>query len=397
MLQRRCTGRHYSGVGTAGLRFDRQRMTLLERLSTDARLLSFPITTMALPSRLVSRAAPLCALLIALPASTPLFAQATQPPVSSSTAAAPKPAAAAPLSVAELLSLAQAQIAIAAILDSSGAELAQVKNKTLQAQVEMQKRRGQLVAAVLSKSGMTDEQYNARRYAVSIDGRMRFQLDSMVAKLTGQGIPGVFVAPVVAPVVVLPAGIVGIEIGYVAVGYLDTPGKAGLLAMAQTEAKVAAQHAGFMARALDNLQTLQMHSGHVLHAVDPQSMPAATAPGKNYGLKRSLDGIIAYADAASKDVGASANVKAHTVHIITAAKSTLLRADQVMALARKIQAATTPAAAATLAGQLQSLCDQLLAGSDLNHDGRIVWGDGEGGLQQIQDHLNLLLAAEKKP
>ena len=141
MLQRRCTGRHYSGVGTAGLRFDRQRMTLLERLSTDARLLSFPITTMALPSRLVSRAAPLCALLIALPASTPLFAQATQPPVSSSTAAAPKPAAAAPLSVAELLSLAQAQIAIAAILDSSGAELAQVKNKTLQAQVEMQKHR----------------------------------------------------------------------------------------------------------------------------------------------------------------------------------------------------------------------------------------------------------------
>jgi len=365
----------------------------------DARLFSFLKTAMAHPSRLVPRAAPIapvCALIFSLATASLLSAQATQPPASAA-AAAPKSPAASALSMADLLSLAQAQIAIAAILDSSGFELAQVKNKTPQAQAEMQKRRASLVAAVLTKRGMTVEQFNAGRFAVSTDARLRFQLDSMVAKLTGQAIPGVFVAPVVAPVIALPAGIVGIEIGYVAVSYLDTPGKAGLIAMAQTEAKVAAQHAGFMAKALDNLQTLQMHSGHVMHAIDPTSMPEATAPGKNYGLKRALDGIVAYTDVAAKEVGASANVKAHSVHIITAAKNTALRADQALALAKKIRTASTVAAAAALAGQLQSLCDQLVAGSDLNHDGRIVWGDGEGGLQQIQDHMALLLAGEKKP
>ena len=61
------------------------------------------------------------------------------------------------------------------------------------------------------------------------------------------------------------------------------------LAMAQTEARIATQHAGFMTRALDNLQTMQMHAGHVLHAMDPSTMPSATAPGKGYGVKRALD------------------------------------------------------------------------------------------------------------
>ena len=31
----------------------------------------------------------------------------------------------------------------------------------------------------------------------------------------------------------------------------------------------------------------------------------------------------------------------------------------------------------------------------LVHDGKIVWGDGEGGLQQAQDHVNLMLAGER--
>ena len=287
-------------------------------------------------------------------------------------------------------------MAIAAVLDSSGAELSAVKNKTPQAQSELQQKRKTLVNDALAKRGMTVEEFDRRRYLVSTDTRLRFQLDSMVAKLTGAPIPGTVIAGAgAAATMAAPTTLVGIAISYVAANYLDTPDKAGLLAMAQTEARIAAQHAGFMTRALDNLQTMQMHAGHVLHAMDPSTMPKATAPGKNYGVKRALDGVIAYSDLAAKTAGASPNVKTHTAHIIEAAKSTSLRADQVIALTKKIQSATSAAAAAPLVSQLNSLCNELVAGNDLNHDGKIVFGAGEGGLQQAQDHMNLLLAGER--
>ena len=51
--------------------------------------------------------------------------------------------------------------------------------------------------------------------------------------------------------------------------------------------------------------------------------------------------------------------------------------------------------AAKLVNQLASLAPQLMAGMDVNGDGRITWE--EGGLQIAQDHLNLMLQAEPKP
>jgi hypothetical protein len=69
----------------------------------------------------------------------------------------------------------------------------------------------------------------------------------------------------------------------------------------------------------------------------------------------------------------------------------------VIALARRIQASTSAADAAPLAAQLATLTEQLVSGVDLNKDGKVGWDQGEGGLQQAQDHANLMLAAEKLP
>jgi hypothetical protein len=206
---------------------------------------------------------------------------AQQPPTAPPTAA-PAGATTQKLTVAELQKLAEAQVAIAAVLDSSGAELSAVKNKTTQAQDELKQKRQKLVNDALAKRGMTVEEFDRRRYLVSADTRLRFQLDSMVAKLTGAPLPGTVIttAGAAAPAMAAPTTLVGIAVSYVAANYLDTPDKSGLLAMAQTEARVAVQHAGFMMRALDNLQTMQMHAGHVLHAMDPTTMPTATAPGR---------------------------------------------------------------------------------------------------------------------
>lgn len=316
---------------------------------------------------------------------------AAQPPASPPAAAATAPK----LSLAEIRALAEAHVAIAVVLDSNGAQLAAVRNKTPQAQAETQKARAGLVAESITKRGMTVEEFDRRRYLVSTDNRLRFQFDSIVARITGQALPGTLAAA--PPAVVLPAGLPGIGIGYVAANALDTPDKSGYLAMAVTEARVASQHAGFMARALDNLQTLQMHAGHILHAIDPSTIPAATAPGKGFGVKRALEAAVTYTDFAAKSTGVSLNIKTHAVHIMGATRSASLRADQIIVVARKIQSATTVAAAAALVGQLTSLCNELVAGTDVNADGRIVWGDGEGGIQQAQDHMKLLLAGEPKP
>jgi len=68
------------------------------------------------------------------------------------------------------------------------------------------------------------------------------------------------------------------------------------------------------------------------------------------------------------------------------------RAGAALAIAQKIQAATTPAEAAALVSQLTSAVEQLIAGVDLNGDGRISWDQGEGGLQQADEHVKLMLA-----
>lgn len=325
-----------------------------------------------------------------------------------STAQQAAPPKSGTLTLEQIRALAEAQIAIAAVLDSNGAQLAKVRNKTVEAQAEMQKLRRELIEQALTKRGLTTAEFERRRYVVSTDRMMRFQLDSMVAKMTGQPIPGSVILAAGGPGGASGAtsrppadapfpSVVGIMVGYIGGGYLDTPEKAGLLPTAVTEAKVAAQHAGFMARSPDSLRILQMHAGHVLHAIDPTTMPAATAPGKGYGVKRALQTAIAYAEQAAQEAGASANVKTHTTHIVGAARSALERADLVIAMARKIQTSKDAKTAASLIGELQSLCDQLVAGVDANADGKIVWNGGEGGIQQAQDHVTLLINGEKKP
>jgi hypothetical protein len=85
----------------------------------------------------------------------------------------------------------------------------------------------------------------------------------------------------------------------------------------------------------------------------------------------------------------------HANHIATCSKNAVQRADQLIALAKQVQAATDAAAAAALINQMIPLAQQLMAGADANGDGRITWE--EGGLQQADEHVSLMLSAEPKP
>jgi hypothetical protein len=47
-----------------------------------------------------------------------------------------------------------------------------------------------------------------------------------------------------------------------------------------------------------------------------------------------------------------------------------------------------------LAAKSEGASQQLMSGVDANNDGRISWEPGEGGLQQAQQHMELLLKGE---
>jgi hypothetical protein len=343
---------------------------------------------MVLPVR--SRAVLALTCTAALLAAAPLAAQSTS-------SAAPAPTLT--LTLAEVRALVDAHLIVSAIHDSSDNKAAQQKNKTKEAQLELQQKKREMITEALAKKGMADSVFSKRRFMVSSNATLRAQFDSILSVVTGAPLPGIVAAAPLAPGAVaassLPPGLVGTHLGHVVSSFMDTPDKSGFLPMALVEARIAAQHAAFSARTPDNLQSMQTHAGHVIHAIDPTQAPSG--PGKGFGMKRAAGGIAQHVELAAKEPTASASVKTHTTHIATAARSAMTRGDQAIALAKQIQAATTATAAAALVSQLVSICDQLIAGSDHNADGRIGWSDGEGALQQAQDHMGLLLAGEKKP
>lgn len=182
------------------------------------------------------------------------------------------------------------------------------------------------------------------------------------------------------------------HIGHVMTSMNGTPNQQGLLPTAQAEAKIAAQHAALAAKTPDNLDAMKLHAAHVIHAVDPSV--EAKGPGQGYGLKRAAAGVATHVELAAKSEGASPNVKTHSAHVSAAAGNVVKWSDEIVALAQKIRAAAAAADAAPLVTQLVALTQQAATGLDANKDGRVNWGPGEGGLQQAQQHMELLIKGE---
>jgi hypothetical protein len=182
------------------------------------------------------------------------------------------------------------------------------------------------------------------------------------------------------------------HMGHVADGFANTPEGQGLLPTAIAEAGVADQHAQLALRDLSDLDAIKRHTGHVLHAIDPNEM--ASGPGAGYGLKRAAEGVVRHIEMAGADESASENVATHSTHVATAAANTVERSDEIISLGHQIMAAETAQAAAPLLEQLASITAQLLPGVDANGDGRTGWQEGEGGLQQAEQHMGLMKRGE---
>ncbi|HEU4997121.1 MAG TPA: hypothetical protein VFT29_20030 [Gemmatimonadaceae bacterium] len=290
------------------------------------------------------------------------------------------------LSRDDIMALARIQVAITVAHDSSNARRAKSGNKTAKAQAQLQDSLRSQIADILHHGGLTDAEYQRRTYLVSSDSATRRVFDSVVVALTGAPLPGGILRGMTVPV---PPGPAGMHIGHVVNEFRDTPQTQGLLPTALGEARVAAQHAQLATRQPTNLEYMKTHAGPVIHALDPTIV--TMGPGLGYGLKKSANLVANHIELAALSQGASQQVVMHSKHVATAARSAAARADQLLALAQKVLAATSAADAAAIVSQMASLADQLMAGVDANGDGRITWEQGEGGLQQVDEHVKLML------
>lgn len=189
-----------------------------------------------------------------------------------------------------------------------------------------------------------------------------------------------------------PANPVHTHIGHVMTMWKDTPSTQGFLPVAIADAKVAATHAGYMQKSPDNLDSMKLHAGHVLNALDPSLEPKG--PGSGYGVKRAAAGALQHLQLAAKSEGASKNVLTHADHVSASLEDVVKWTDEAIATAQKIRAATTAAAAAPLVTELIQQTTAISAGMDANKDGKVGWQTGEGGLEQAQMHMGFMMKGE---
>ena len=182
------------------------------------------------------------------------------------------------------------------------------------------------------------------------------------------------------------------HMGHVLDGFRGTPEGVGLLPAAGEEAAVAATHAGLATRNPDNLGSIQRHIGHVLNAVDPTV--EESGPGKGYGLLKAAQGVATHVRLAADSEGASQNVKTHAAHVGASAGNVVMWAERILELGSQVKEAETAGAAAEMAQEIQMLTQAIVDGQDANEDGRIGWGEGEGGLAQAVQHMNLMKRGE---
>lgn len=182
------------------------------------------------------------------------------------------------------------------------------------------------------------------------------------------------------------------HIGHVLSGFGATPDGEGLLPTALAEAEVAARHAGLAANDPTNLQGMRTHARHVLHAVDPERIDSG--PGAGFGVKRAAEGIVQHIGLAANADGASGNVTTHAEHVTAAARTVSDRTDEIAEAVEEIENADDYTEAASSVERLETLVDQLVEGADASGDGRITWQEGEGGLQHVQRHMELMASGE---
>lgn len=172
----------------------------------------------------------------------------------------------------------------------------------------------------------------------------------------------------------------------------NTPDGEGLLPTAEAEAAVAIRHAELAANDDTNLDWMQTHAGHVLHALNPDHV-MGDGPGLGYGLQPALDGIVEHTGLAANVEGVAEGVETHATHVIAASNATAGRAAELADLAQQVLDAGDYSTAGSRVFQMRRVARQLQSGVDADEDGQISWRAPEGGLDHVRQHAELMARA----
>ncbi len=184
------------------------------------------------------------------------------------------------------------------------------------------------------------------------------------------------------------------HVGHVMTHWADTPQEQGLLPVATAEADVVRTHAGFAASDLTDLNSMQLHTRHVLHALDPAQ--EAKGPGLGYGLIKASQGVATHAELAADSEDASDIIRVSGIMVASVGRNTTRRAEAALELSKKILASQTAEAAAPQVQELQELTKAIFVGQDLDKDGRIVWYHHEGGLIVATEQMDIIMKSAQK-
>jgi hypothetical protein len=181
-----------------------------------------------------------------------------------------------------------------------------------------------------------------------------------------------------------------LHLNHLLTNWRDTPQNVGFLIAALSEAGVASVHAKLAEGG--SLAVMQLHAGHVLNALDPSVEPKG--PGAGYGVKKAVAGARQHLEIATGSEGVTPNIKTHAEHVAAALTNVARWTDESIALAIDIRRATEGADATRVLSRLIGLTTAISEGVDANKDGQVGWQAGEGGLQQAQAHMRLMMKGE---
>jgi hypothetical protein len=150
-----------------------------------------------------------------------------------------------------------------------------------------------------------------------------------------------------------------VHVGHAVTAWPDTPDKKGLFDIAQQEAKIVAEHAGYAVAGARDIKEVKLHLGHVLHALNPAL--EKTGPGMGYGLMKSLDGASDHLGFAAEVKDVSAHLKSGLPTVIAALKP-LRQETQVLAiLSRDARQASDLAQVVAYAEEVRQRSEKLVA------------------------------------
>lgn len=150
-----------------------------------------------------------------------------------------------------------------------------------------------------------------------------------------------------------------VHVGHAVTAWPDTPGKKGLFDIAQQEAKIVAEHAGYAVAGAKDIREVKLHLGHVLHALNPAL--EKEGPGTGYGLMKSLDGSSDHLGFAAEVKDVSAQLKSGLPTVITALKPLRQEAQVLAILSRDARQTSDLAQVVAYAEEVRQRSEKLAA------------------------------------